>query len=338
MALDNPEYIWLLLILPLFVCCALISYRTASQWLVRFAGKKKSIASFAAATLFLSISLMALILCLAEPKVQYLRTVFNRGGIDIALGIDVSKSMLAEDEMIPPEGQKLFPVRNRLNRARYCALNILSALRGERVGVFMFASRGVEVIPSTTDYGYCQYLLKHLNDTTITIPGSDLGQAIMTGTALLADASVKRARALILISDGEDISDDPSALVEAARRAAAQGIIIYTIGTGMGQGVLIPIRDAEGTSIVDYYTDEEGTYLKTRLEQDTLKEIAAATGGSYFRVSEERCEDRVVEAIVKHARTVEYTKATEPAWFYLSPVLLGIGLLSFCSGIIASRW
>ena len=113
---------------------------------------------------------------------------------------------------------------------------------------------------------------------------------------------------------------------------------IYTIGTGMGQGVLIPIRDAEGTAIVDYYTDEDGTYLKTRLEQDTLKMIAATTGGSYFRVSEEHCEDRVVEAIVKHARTVEYTKATEPAWFYLSPVLLGIGLLSFCSGIIASRW
>jgi Ca-activated chloride channel family protein len=338
MALDNPEYIWLLLVVPLFAGCALISHLTASQWLVRFAGKKKSRPAFAAATLFLSISLVALILCLAEPKLQYLRTVFNRGGIDLALGIDVSKSMLAEDEMIPPEGQKLFPVRNRLNRARYCALNILSALRGERVGVFMFASRGVEVIPSTTDYGYCQYLLKHLNDTTITIPGSDLGQAIKTGIELLSAASVKRARALILISDGEDISDDTSAIDEAVRRAAELGISIYTIGTGMGQGVLIPIRNAESTSIADYYTDEDGAYLKTRLEQGTLKMIAATTGGSYFRVSEEHCEDRVVEAIVQHARAVEYTKTREPAWFYLSPFLLGIGLLSFCSGIIASRW
>jgi Ca-activated chloride channel family protein len=338
MAFDNPDYLWLLSAVLLFAGCALMSHLTASQWLVRFARKKKSRVSFAAATLFLSISLTALILCLAEPKVQYLRTVFNRGGIDLALGIDVSKSMLAEDEMIPPEGQKLFPVRNRLNRARYSALNILSALRGERVGVFMFASQGVEVIPSTTDYGYCQYLLKHLNDATITIPGSDLGQAIMTGIELLSASSVKRARALILISDGEDISDDTSAIDEAVRRAAEQGISIYTIGTGMGQGVLIPIRNAGGTAIDDYYTDEDGTYLKTRLEQNTLKMIAATTGGSYFPVSEEHCEDRVVEAIVKHARTVEYTKATEPAWFYLSPVLLGIGLLTFCSGIIASCW
>ena len=338
MALDNPEYLWLLLVVPLFAGCALISHLTASQWLVRFAGKKKSRPAFAAAILFLCISLTALILCLAEPKLQYLRTVFNRGGIDLALGIDVSKSMLAEDEMIPAEGNKLFTVRNRLNRARYCALNILSALRGERVGVYMFASRGVEVIPPTTDYGYCQYLLKHLNDTTITIPGSDLGQAIKTGIELLSAASVKRARALILISDGEDISDDTSAIDEAARRAAELGISIYTIGTGMGRGVLIPIRDAEGTAIADYYTDEDGTYLKTRLEQGTLKMIAAATGGRYFRASEERCEDQVVEAIVQHARTVEYTKTREPAWLYLSPVLLGIGLLSFGSGVIAGRW
>jgi len=338
MALDNPDYIWLLLVVPLFAGCALMSHLTASQWLVRFAGKNKSRAAFASATLLLNISLMALILCLAEPKLQYLRTVFNRGGIDLALGIDVSKSMLAEDEMIPPEGQKLFPVRNRLNRARYSALNILSALRGERVGVFMFASRGVEVIPSTTDYSYCQYLLKHLNDTTIAIPGSDLGQAIMTGVELLSAASVKRARALILISDGEDISDDTSAIDAASRRAAELGISIYTIGTGMGQGVLIPIRNAEGTAIADYYTDEDGAYLKTRLEQGTLKMIAAATGGRYFRAGEAHCEDHVVEAIVQHARTVEYTKTREPAWFYLSPILLGIGLLSFGGGVIAGRW
>jgi len=337
MALDNPAYIRLLLILPIFVCCALLSYRTAAQWLVRFSGKKKSFMAFAAAIALLGISLMALIMSLAEPKVQYLRTVFNRGGIDLALGIDVSKSMLAEDEMIPIEGQKLFPVQNRLNRARYSALNIISALRGERVGVFMFASRGVEVIPSTTDYGYCQYLLKHLNDATITIPGSDLGQALMTGIGLLSGSSVKRARALILISDGEDISDDPAAMEEAARRAASLGITVFTIGTGMGRGVLIPIRDAQGTSIVDYYMDEDGTYLKTRLEQDTLKMIAAATGGRYFRAVEEHCEDRVVEAIVQHARTIEYTKVTEPAWFYLSPILLAIGLLSFGGGIIALR-
>ncbi|HPD61511.1 MAG TPA: VWA domain-containing protein [Thermodesulfobacteriota bacterium] len=274
---------------------------------------------------------------MTEPKVQYTRTVFNRGGIDIAIGVDVSKSMLAEDEMLPAEGKKLFAIPNRLNRARYCALNLISGLRGERIGVFLFASRGVEVIPLTTDYGYCQYLLKHINDTTITIPGSDLSQAILTGKAMLENISSRKVRVIILISDGEDITDDPDMIIEAARQAAAKEISIYTVGTGSGRGVLIPIRDAKGATIMDYYRDVDGTYLKTRLVQDTLKTIAGLTGGDYYRVNEQNCEEKIVATILHRARTVEYTKAKEPAWFYLSPVLLTFGLLTFAIGIINNQ-
>jgi len=280
-------------------------------------------------TLFYSLALGALVFTLTEPKVQYNKIVFNRGGIDVAIGIDVSKSMLAEDEMVPEEGKKLFAIPNRLNRARYCALNIISALRGERIAVFMFASKGVAIIPLTTDYGYCQYILKHINDATIAIPGSDLSQAIFTGISLFDDTSRKTVKTLILISDGEDISDDKSAIADAAQRAAAQGVAIYTVGLGMGRGVLIPIRDAAGTEIVDYYQDEDGAFLKTRLEQDPLKNIAAITGGQYFRARDNRSEDRIVDAIVKRARAIEYTKVQEPAWFYLSPFLLCAGLLFF---------
>ena len=263
--------------------------------------------------------------------------MFNRGGIDVAIGIDVSKSMLAEDEMLPEEGRKLFAIPNRLNAARYCALSIISALRGERVGVFMFASKGVSIIPLTNDYGYCQYILKHFNDATIAIPGSDLNQAIATGVSLFEDTPRKTVKTIILLSDGEDISDDKSPIFEAAQRAATQGIAIYTVGIGMGRGVLIPVRDAAGSAIVDYYKDKDGAYLKTRLEQDTLKGIATITGGSYFRARDERSEDGIVDAIVKRARTIEYTRVTEPAWFYLSPILLCAALIFFVIGIIARR-
>jgi Ca-activated chloride channel family protein len=337
MGLENSGYLWLLLLIPCFLYYSLISYRKATAWLYRFAHKKKRHIPYMVSTGFLSIALGALIFSLAEPKVHYKKTVFNRGGIDLAIGIDVSKSMLAEDEMIPEEGRKLFAIPNRLNRARYCALNIISVLRGERVGVFMFASKGVLVIPLTTDYGYCQYILKHINDATIVIPGSDLSQAIKTGVSLFEDVSRKNVKAIILISDGEDISDDKSPMYEAAQQAAAHGIIICTVGIGMGRGVLIPIRDAAGTTIVDYYQDEDGTYLKTRLEQDTLKSIATITSGRYFRASEEHCEDNVVEAIIKHARTIEYTRVTELAWFYLSPVLLCAAFIFCIIGIIVGR-
>jgi Ca-activated chloride channel family protein len=337
MNLENSGYLWLLLVIPCFLYYSLISYKKASNWLYRFAHNKKRPIPYVVSTLFLSLALGAVIFSLTEPKVQYNKVVFNRSGIDVAIGIDVSKSMLAEDEMLPEEGKKLFAIPNRLNRARYCALNIISALRGEPVGVFMFASKGVSIIPLTTDYGYCRYILQHFNEATIAIPGSDLSQAIATGVSMFEDTSRKTVKTIILISDGEDISNDKSPIYEAAHRAAAQGIAIYTVGVGMGRGVLIPIRDAAGTTIVDYYRDEDGSYLKTRLEQDTLKGISDITGGRYFRARDERSEDSIVDAIVKRARTIEYTRVTEPAWFYLSPLLLCAALIFFITGIIAGR-
>lgn len=336
MNLENSGYLWLLLVIPGFLFYSLISYKEASNWLYRFAHVKKRPIPYVVSTLFFTLALGTVIFSLTKPKVQYTKVVFNRSGIDVAIGIDVSKSMLAEDETVPEEGKKLFAIPNRLNRARYSALNIISALRGERAAVFMFASKGISIVPLTTDYGYCQYILKHVNDATITIPGSDLNQAITTGVSLFEGSSRKTVKAIILISDGEDISDDKSPIYEAAERAAAQGIAIYTVGIGMGQGVLIPIRDSGG-NIEGYYKDEDGSYLKTRLEQDTLKSISTITGGRYFRAHDERSEDGIVDAILKRARTIEYTRATEPAWFSLSPLLLCAAFLFFIIGLIAGR-
>jgi Ca-activated chloride channel family protein len=337
MNLEHSGYLWLLLAIPCFLCCSLVSYRDASAWLYRFSHTKKRPVPYAVATLLLALTLGLVIFALAGPKVQYTKVVFNRSGIDVAIGIDVSKSMLAEDEMLPEDGRKLFTIPNRLNRARYCALAILSALQGERVGVFMFATKGVSIVPLTTDYGYCQYILKHVNDSTIAIPGSDLGQAVATGVSLLEDSSRRTVKTIILISDGEDISDDKSQMYEAAQRAATRGIAVYTVGVGMGQGVMIPIRDAMGSAIEGYYQDEDGSFLKTRLEQDSLKSISTITGGRFFRAHDERSEDGIVAAVLKRARTNDYTRATEPAWFDLSPLLLSAALIFFVLAILAGR-
>lgn len=337
MNLENSGFLWLLLLIPCFLSYSVVAYTQANALLYRFAHAKKRPVPHAVATLCLSLAFAAVVFALAEPKLQYNKVVFNRSGIDLAIGIDVSKSMLAEDEQLSEEGKKLFAIPNRLNRARYCALNILSALRGERVAVFMFASKGVAIVPLTSDYAYCQYILKHVNDATITIPGSDLGQAVATGVAQFEGGSGKSVKTVILISDGEDISDDKSRIHEAAQRAASQGVAIFTVGIGMGQGVLIPIRDAAGTTIEGYYQDEDGSYLKTRMEQDALKSIADISGGRYFRGHDERSADGIVAAILKRARTIEYTRATEPAWFYLSPLLLCAALLFLIIGILAER-
>jgi Ca-activated chloride channel family protein len=328
MLLNDIHYLWLLLIIPCFILVSLQSYWKSNRWLNLFARRRKKWGTFVLTTLFLSLSFVALTLSLAEPKMQYEKTYFNRAGIELVMGIDVSKSMLAEDVAFPLEGEKLFNVLNRLNRARHFALSTISELRGERVGAYIFASIGIEIVPFTRDYAFCRYIIKHINDADITIPGSDLGEAIKTGIAMLETSGHGAAKVIILVSDGEDITPDKSSIYESTQLAADKGIRIYTVGVGTGKGVLIPIRSEDGTSILNYYVGKDGFYLKTRLIQETLKRIASMTGGQYFRGDEESSPENLIEAVLQQAKGVEATKSVELAWLNLSPfcLLAGLGL------------
>ncbi len=338
MVFDNIRYLWFLLIIPCFVFVSLRSYWKSSKWLYLFARIKRKWGTFLTTTLFLSLSIVALTLSLAEPKMQYEKTYFNRAGIELVMGIDVSKSMLAEDVPFPAEGRKLFNVLNRLNRARYFALNTISQLRGEKIGAFIFASMGVEIVPFTRDYAFCRYVIKQINDADITVPGSDLGEAVKTGVALLQASKHAGAKVIILVSDGEDITPDKSSLYESAQIAEDKRIRIYTVGVGTGKGVLIPIRSEDGSTILDYYVGEDGLYLKTRLVQETLKRIATMTGAQYFRVDEESTPEDLIEAILQQAKGVEATKSVELAWLDLSPFCLLAGLAFFVLASLIACW
>ncbi|MCD6353807.1 MAG: VWA domain-containing protein [Proteobacteria bacterium] len=333
MAFDSICFLWLLLLIPLFIIFSIQAYRKSNRWLNTFARKNKSVIPYLVSTLFLCFTILSVTLSIAQPKAQYKKTYFNRAGIELAIGIDVSKSMLAEDVSFPPEGMELFTIFNRLNRARYFAINLLSKLHGERIGACIFADKGIEIIPFTRDYGFCRYILKHLNDTEITTPGSDLGEAIGSGITMLESSRSQGAKIIILISDGEDISLDKSSLYEFAQLAADKRIKIYTIGIGNGKGVLIPLRSEDGTAILNYYVDEDGEYLKTNLVQDTLKNIADITDGEYFRLTEEDTPEKLIEAILQKAKTIEETKSIELAWLNLSPFFLLGGLAFFVAAM-----
>jgi Ca-activated chloride channel family protein len=337
MALDAPTCLWLLWIVPVFLCASLLSIRRVAAWHEAFARVPTSRLRLTLQTLLLCLVLCLLSLAVARPKVAYERTVFNRSGIDVVIGIDVSKSMLAEDATLPVEAEGIFRVANRLNRARSFALDILSRLRGERISVFLFASKGVEVVPFTRDYGFCRYVLTYINDAEITEQGSDLGEALRTAVSMFEEDGGQAARILILLSDGEDIRRDPSFLSESAALAASKAVHVFTVGIGAGRGVLIPVRSDDGRKIASYYFDQEGDYLKTRLEPGPLKEIARMTGGEYFTATAPDAPEAVMKSVLKEARDVGYTKSTEPAWMGLSPFLLLGGFVLFACGIWVGR-
>lgn len=337
MYFNNEPLLWFLLLIPLLLLLSARSYRRANTWLISFSRQPKPPIPYIITLICLCATLLTLTFSLAKPTIQYEKTYFNRGGIEVVIGIDVSKSMLAEDVSLPADGTQLFSIMNRLNRARYFAIDLLSHLHGERVGIYIFANEGVEIVPFTTDYGYCRYVLRHINDAEITIPGSNLGAAIRSGMAIAESSPTKGLKRIILLSDGEDITADKSSLYDSASQAAEKDIKIYTVGIGMGRNVLIPIRSADGQSILNYYLDEDGSHLKTNLVPETLQNIATITGGRYFRIDRDMDPDLFMEILLQDAQGEEETTSTELAWFDLSPVFLIMGLAFFLIGSIVDQ-
>ncbi len=326
MMLEHDLLLWMSALLPLYGWFAIRSWRRTNRWLAAFAGTGSNVTRFAARLLAAGISLACLTVALAEPKVQYEKTTFNRAGIQIAFGLDVSKSMLAEDVTIPPEARQHFRILNRLNQARVVALSLLSQLQGESIGAFIFARDGIEIVPFTRDYGYCRYIFSHINDADITAPGSGLANAIRTGIHMLERSKDAGAKFLVLLSDGEDTTADPTDVYESARYAAGQGIRILTVGIGSIAGGFIPIRSDEQVSIRDYYLDAAGDHLKTRLVPDTLQAIADLAGGRYFPGDN---ASALIPTLLKKAEGVAETRSTELAWFSLAPVFVLAGLVAF---------
>jgi Ca-activated chloride channel family protein len=338
MAFDNIRYLWLLLSAPVLFLLSVSTFRTSNRWLFGFARERRKWGPFVVRIWLLAMAVILVVVSLAGPKVQVHKVYFNRSGLVVAMGIDVSKSMLAEDASFPPDSETLFPIPNRLNRARYVALELLSLLHGERVGIFMFANQAIEIVPFTRDYGYCRYVLKHISDVDIVMPGSNLAQAIRAGIAMLEGVREKGARIMILISDGEDISLDKSLLYESARQAAEKGVRIYTVGVGTVKEALLPIRSPDGASIRGYYLDQEGSYLRSSLVPETLKQIAAAAGGRYFWVSQAGASEELMEAVLEQAKTLKETRSVELAWLDLSVFFMGGGLLCSLLGGLLYRW
>jgi Ca-activated chloride channel family protein len=338
MDLEKPALLWLLSALPVFAVAAWAAWRRADRWLRRFAGRRARAGSFLAGVLFLAAAWTAMATALAGPRIQVEKVVFNRSGIDLCVGLDVSKSMLAEDVVLRGLTEEAIPwVPNRLNRARQICLDLLSSLQGERFGLYVFASEGVEIVPFTRDYGFCRYVLRHINETEITASGSDLGEAIRAGVAMLEESGEESVKRLLLVSDGEDITADQSSLYESARYAASRGIRIYTVGVGTGRSVLLPIRSHDASGISGYYLDEDGSYLRSSMVSETLERVAALTGGEFFRAGEGDPAAEILQAILKDARQFRQTRSVEKAWEELSALFAALGMVCFGAGVLVRR-
>lgn len=212
-------------------------------------------------------ALFFIVLSLARPQFGTRLVEVSQKGADVVLAVDVSRSMLAED--IKP---------NRMTGAKAMLSGLIQQLGGNRVGIIAFAGTAFWQCPLTFDISGANLFLEIMDTNLIPLPGTAIGDAIRTAARGLAKTAPK-AKAIILLTDGEDHRSDPLA---AARDTARQGIKIYTIGLGGTQGEPIPERDAQGT-FQSYKKDKKGNVVMSKMDEALLAQIAAETGGEYFR-------------------------------------------------------
>lgn len=205
---------------------------------------------------------------LARPQWGLHLEEVRRRGLDLMICIDTSRSMLAED---------LKP--NRLEQAKYGVRDLLTQLRGDRVGLVAFAGSSFLQCPLTSDYAAFRMMLDDVQVGLIPRGGTALGPALQTaldGFEKAGDAD----RAIILITDGENTEGDPAGVVAESRK---RGIRIFTVGVGSSSGELIPAADSKSAGA--YLKDNAGNVVKSRLDEQGLSQIALQTGGAYVRAA-----------------------------------------------------
>jgi Ca-activated chloride channel family protein len=270
-----PEWFWALLAIPVLAALFVRAEKRGSERLREFVSPRLlpqlagTLDRFRRTTRF-GLQLLGLacaIVALAQPRWGYTFQDVQRKGLDLLVAVDTSRSMLSND--VQP---------NRLERVKLAAQDLIDQSQGDRIGLIAFAGRAFLQAPLTVDYDAAVESINDLDTKTIPEGGTNISEAIALAARTFGKSAMGN-RALIIFTDGEELSGDA---VKAAKAAADAGMRIFTIGVGTLEGSLIPIVDeTNGTSFVK---DSSGQVVKSKLDAKRLREIAQATGGLYLHL------------------------------------------------------
>ena len=264
----HPAALWLVWALPAVAAAFWLTWRWNRQALARYFSADQlsrlagsvSPARRRAKLALLLLALLFSILALAEPKWGVEEQTVHTSGRDILVLLDVSKSMLATD--VAP---------SRLERVKLDIQDMVGVLKGDRIGLIVFAGHPVLKCPLKIDYAFFRRALDRAGVQSVTRGGTLIGDAIRLGIDAFTD-QIPNNKTMLLISDGEDQGSYP---IEAARQAAERGIRIFTVGVGD--------RDFGSRIRVDGdFVRDEGKEVWTKLNPDELRRIAQETAGGYI--------------------------------------------------------
>ena len=280
---ENPEYLWLLLVVLLLAIIRFVTHFNQRKRLRKFGdpdllrhlmpevSRWRPLVKF----LILELALTLLIVMAARPQQANGVSQEKRQGIEAIIALDVSNSMRAQD--VTP---------NRLDRAKMMVENLVEDFTDSKVGLIVFAGDAFVQLPITSDYVSAKMFLNSIDPSMIVNQGTDIAAAInMASHSFTQQDNV--GKAIIVITDGED---HEGGAMEAAKDAHDQGYNIYIMGIGSTKGEPVP-----DPSTGNYMTDNQGNMVMSKLNEDMCREIAQAGGGAYIHVDNSSSAQRLLD-------------------------------------------
>ncbi len=273
---EHIEYLYFLLGIPVFAGIFMFALHLRKTALQRL-GEQKIISRLIPDTapekvilkfILLNLAYIFLVIGIANPQTGSKLENIKREGIDLVVALDISNSMLAQD--IKPD---------RLTRAKQALFKLIDKLKGDRIGIIIFAGKAYTQLPITTDYSAAKMFVSTISTRDIPSQGTAISEAILLGIESFDDN--EQSKAIILITDGESHEGDAMA---AAQAASELGIRVYTIGMGLPDGSPIPLINSYGQQ-TGFKKDREGNTVITKLNEVMLQQIAAAGNGDYVRAN-----------------------------------------------------
>ena len=295
MKFASPEYLYLLILLPVILAVYIYSnYRRNRN--LRLYGDVQLLKSLMpdvsvyrpSIKFWLSFAALALIVvALARPQFGSKKETITRQGIEAVIALDISNSMMAED--IAP---------NRLEKAKKIISRLIDKFENDKVGLIVFAGDAFVQLPITNDFISAKMFLETISPALISRQGTDIGGAISLAMKSFTNTEGV-GKAIILITDGENHEGGAE---EAAKLAADKGMNVYVLGIGSLEGAPIP---ADGSN--DYRRDKEGNVVVTKLNEQMAQTVAQAGNGAYIRVDNTNNAQKILESEVNKLAKADVT-------------------------------
>lgn len=296
--LEEKGYLYLLFVIPILVLLFLyVQYWKRKKQrefgdleLIKKLSPEKSIFKPILKIGVVLLGMTFLIIALVNPKMGTKMEKVKRQGIDIVFAIDVSKSMLAED--VAP---------NRLEKSKQLVSQLINQLGSDRIGIIAYSGSAFPVLPMTSDYGVAKMFLQTMNPGMISSQGTSIDQAIDLAANNFFDKKDKTNKLLVIISDGEDHSDNAE---NAAEDAQKLGLKIVTVGVGTEKGGPIPLK--RNGIVESYQKDNDDQVVITKRNAEVLSAIAKSTKGGYVDGNSTKAVLDYVKKVLDNTQKTEF--------------------------------